>query len=79
MSRILAGEYRENGGRGATGRISVFGILERRGKVYEGVVKNVSDETLVSTAITKVNRGSLISTDKFRRHNGHISYGSRHL
>ena len=79
MSRTLAGEDRETGGRGAAGKIHVFGILERGGKVRMEVVQKVSGETLVTMAIKKVKRGSLIYTDKFRRYNGHIAYGFRHL
>ena len=65
MSRTLAGEDRETGGRG--------------GKVRMEVVQKVSGETLVAMAINKVKRGSFIYTDKFRRYYGHIAYGFRHL
>jgi transposase len=66
-------------GRGAAGKIPVFGILERGGKVRVEVVQNVTGETLLTMAIKKVKRGSLIYTDKFRSYNGLISYGFRHL
>ena len=57
----------------------MFGILERGGKVRVEVVQNVSGETLLTMAIKKVKRGSLIYTDKFRSYNGLISYGFRHM
>jgi transposase len=52
--------------RGAAGKIPVFGILERGGKVRIDVVQNVTGETLLTMAIKKVKRGNLIYTDKFR-------------
>jgi transposase len=73
------GRRKGNRGRGAVGKIPVFGILERGGKVRVEVVQNVTGETLLTMAIKKVKRGSLIYTDKFRSYNGLISYGFRHL
>jgi transposase len=62
--------------RGAAGKVPVFGILERGGKVAVEVVTDVQGETLLELAIKKVKRGSLINTDKFRSYNGLISYVS---
>ncbi len=53
--------------------------MERGGKVRGEVVQNVTGETLLTMAITKVKRGSLIYTDKFRNYNGLISYGLYHM
>lgn len=75
----FGGRRKGNRGRGAAGKIPVFGILERGGKVRVEVVQNVSGETLLAMAIKKVKRGSLIYTDKFRSYNGLISYGFRHM
>jgi transposase len=75
----FGGRRKGNRGRGAAGKIPVFGILERGGKVRVEVVQNVTGETLLDMAITKVKRGSLIYTDKFRSYNGLISYGFRHM
>jgi transposase len=75
----FGGRRKGNRGRGAAGKIPVFGILERGGKVRVEVVQNVSGETLLTMAIKKVKRGSLIYTDKFRSYNGLISYGFRHM
>ncbi|MDD1704889.1 MAG: IS1595 family transposase [Methanoregula sp.] len=71
----FGGRRKGNRGRGAAGKIPVFGILERGGKVRVEVVQNVSGETLLTMAIEKVKCGSLIYTDKFRSCNGLISYG----
>jgi len=75
----FGGRRKGNRGRGAAGKIPVFGILERGGKVRVEVVQNVTGETLLTMAIKKVKRGSLIYTDKFRCYNGLISYGFRHM
>lgn len=75
----FGGKRKGNRGRGAAGKIPVFGILERGGKVRVEVVQNVTGETLLTMAIKKVKRGSLIYTDKFRSYHGLISYGFRHM
>ncbi|WML68112.1 MAG: hypothetical protein METHP_01697 [Methanoregula sp. SKADARSKE-2] len=59
----FGGRRKGNRGRGAAGKIPVFGILERGGKVRVEVVRNVSGEILLTMAIKKVKRGSLIYTD----------------
>jgi len=74
----FGGKRKGNRGRGAAGKIPVFGILERGGKVRVEAVRNVTGETLLEMAIAKVKRGSLIYTDKFRSYNGLISYGFHH-
>lgn len=74
----FGGRRKGKRGRGAAGKIPVFGILERGGKVRVEVVRDVRGESLVDLAIRKVKRGSLVYTDKFRSYNGLISYGFRH-
>lgn len=71
---------RRNGkrGRGAAGKVPVFGILERGGKVKVEVVTDVQGEMLLELAIKKVKRGSLIYTDKFRGYIGLVSCGFKH-
>jgi transposase len=75
----FGGMRKGNRGRGAPGKISVFDILERGGKVRVEVIQNVTGETLLTMAIKKVKHGSLIYTNKFRRYNGLISYGFGHM
>ena len=74
----FGGRRKGKRGRGAAGKVPVFGILERGGKVTVEVVTDVQGETLLELAIKKVKRGSLIYTDKFRSYNGLISYGFKH-
>jgi len=74
----FGGRRKGKRGRGAAGKVPVFGILERGGKVRVEVVQDVQGETLLEMAIKKVKRGSLIYTDKFRSYNGLITYGFKH-
>lgn len=74
----FGGRRKGNRGRGAAGKVPVFGILERDGKVSLEIVKDVSSETLHELALQKVKRGSLIYTDRFRSYNGLVSYGFKH-
>jgi transposase len=74
----FGGRRKGKRGRGAAGKVPVFGILERGGKVRVEVVQNVKGETLLDLTIQKVKRGSLVYTDRFQRYNGLVSYGFRH-
>jgi transposase len=66
-------------GRGAAGKIPVFGILERKGKVKVSVVPNVSTRTLMDKTVTFVKRGSLVYTDRFASYDALTFYGYQHL
>ncbi|NLX49852.1 MAG: IS1595 family transposase, partial [Methanospirillum sp.] len=74
----FGGRRKGKRGRGAAGKVPVFGILERGGKVRVEVVRNVKGETLLELTIKKVKRGSLVYTDRFHSYNGLVSYGFRH-
>ena len=57
---------RHNGretGRGAAGKVVVFGILKRRDKVYTLVVENVQTETLLPVIKRKIKPDSVVYTD----------------
>ena len=66
-------------GRGAAGKVPVFGILERNGKVLVTVVPNVTAETLIGLTVKTVRRGSIVYTDKFRSYDSLMFCGYRHL
>jgi transposase len=66
-------------GRGAAGKIPVFGILERQGRVSVTVVPNVTGKTLLEQTVKLVKRGSLIYTDKWRAYDALTFCGYRHL
>lgn len=77
-SPTWAGTGRDSGGRGAAGKVAVFGLLKRRGKVYTRPVPNVTQETLRAVIRQKVPKGSTIYSDQFSGCDGLITEGYRH-
>ena len=55
--------------RGAAGKVAVFGILKRGGKVYTKVVINTKTETLMPLIARKVAPDSVVYTDGYRSYN----------
>ena len=53
-------------GRGATGKIAVFGLLKRGGKVYTAIIPDAKTETLLPIIEEKVLPESIVYTDAFR-------------
>ena len=56
-------------GRGAAGKVAVFGILKRGGKVYTHVIQNAKSDTLMPIIRQKVMPDSVVYTDSFRSYN----------
>ena len=75
----FGGRRKGNRGRGAAGKVPVFGILERNGKVQVTVVPDVTAQTLIGLTVKTVRRGSIIYTDKFRSYDSLMFCGYRHL
>jgi len=75
----FGGKRKGKRGRGAAGKVPVFGILERNGIVQVSVVPDVSAETLLGLTIKKVRRGSVVYTDKFKSYDSLMFCGYRHL
>ena len=65
-------------GRGAAGKVPVFGLLKRNGKVYTRIVEDVSRKTLRQIIRTKVVPDSVIYTDSFRSYDGLVLDGFKH-
>jgi transposase len=65
-------------GRGAAGKVPVFGLLKRNGKVYTRIVEDVSRKTLRQIIKTKVVPESVIYTDSFRSYDGLVLDGFKH-
>jgi transposase len=65
-------------GRGAAGKVPVFGLLKRNGKVYTRIVEDVSRKTLRQIIRTKVVPESVIYTDSFRSYDGLVLDGFKH-
>ena len=56
-------------GRGAAGKVAVFGILKRGGKVYTRVVGDTKTETLMPLITRKIAPDSIVYTDCYRSYN----------
>lgn len=75
----FGGHRKGKRGRGAAGKVPVFGILERNGKVSVHVVPDVKAETLLNLTVKKVRRGSIVYTDKYKAYDSLMFCGYRHL
>lgn len=75
----FGGKRKGKRGRGAAGKIPVFGILSRKGHVSIEMVPNVQGATLLSLTVKKVRRGSVVYTDKYRGYDSLMFCGYRHL
>jgi len=62
-------------GRGANGKIKVFGMLKRDDKVYTQIVNNCSASELVPIIENNVDKESIIYTDSWRGYDGLVDYG----
>ncbi|MBC8349089.1 MAG: IS1595 family transposase [Verrucomicrobia bacterium] len=56
-------------GRGAAGKVAVFGLLKRGGKVFTAIVPNARTETLLPIIEERVTPDSIVYTDTFRAYN----------
>ena len=57
-------------GRGASGKIAVFGILKRGVKVYTSVVDDTRSKTLLPIIARKIAPDSVVYTDSYKSYNG---------
>jgi transposase len=74
----FGGKRKGNRGRGAAGKVAVFGILKRNGRVYIRPVPDVSRATLRSIIKQRIPQGSTIYSDSFASYDGLITEGYRH-
>ena len=56
-------------GRGAAGKVAVFGLLKRGGKVYTAIIPNAKTETLLPIIEERVDPDSVVYTDTFKAYN----------
>lgn len=75
----FGGKRKGKRGRGAAGKVPVFGILRRNGKVYTRIVQDVSRKTLRTIIRTKVIPHSVIYSDSFRSYDGLVLDGFKHF
>ena len=65
----FGGHRKGKRGRGACGKIPVFGILKRQGKVYTKVIEDASSATLIPIIERKVCPDSIVYTDCWKAYN----------
>ena len=65
-------------GRGAAGKVVVFGILKRGGKVYTKIVEDTKTNTLLPIIQRKVPVDSIVYTDCYRSYNALDVSGFHH-
>jgi transposase len=65
----FGGHRKGKRGRGAAGKVPVFGILKRRGKVYTKVISDTQSNTLMGIIQNKVVPDSIVYTDGYKSYN----------
>jgi transposase len=65
-------------GRGSAGKVVVFGMLKRQGKVYTVVVDDASTKSLMHEITNKIKVQSVVYTDNFRSYNALDVSGFHH-
>ena len=65
----FGGHRKGKRGRGAKGKVAVFGILKRGGKVFVKVVQDTSSDSLLPVIKRKIAPDSLVYTDSYRSYN----------
>jgi len=62
----FGGHRKGKRGRSAAGKVAVFGLLKRQGKVFTVVVENTKTETLMPVIVRKIKPYSWVYTDTYR-------------
>lgn len=65
----FGGHRKGKRGRGAAGKVAVFGILKRGGKVYTKVISDAKTDTLLPIIRRKILPDSIVYTDCFHSYN----------
>ena len=65
----FGGKRKGKGGRGAAGKIPVFGVLKRGGRVYTKIISDASSETLIPIIKRKVIPDSIVYSDSWKAYN----------
>ena len=79
----FSGRRKGRRGRGAAGKVVVFGILKRNGRVYTVVVNNAKPDTLMPVIKRKIMPDSIVYTDSLSSYDkldvsGFIHYRINH-
>ena len=65
----FGGHRKGNSCRGASGKVAVFGLLKRGGKVYTKVIQDASSATLITIIKRKVIPDSIVYSDCWKEYN----------
>ena len=65
----FGGHRKGKRGRGAAGKVPVFGLLKRGGKVYTAVVPDTKGATLNAIITSKIKPDSIVYTDSYQSYN----------
>ena len=65
----FGGHRKGKRGRGAAGKVAVFGILKREGKVYTQIIMDAKSDTLMPIIRQKIEPDSIVYTDCWRGYN----------
>ena len=65
----FGGHRKGKRGRGAAGKVPVFGILKRGGKVYTKVIADTKAKTLMGIMQKQIKPDSIVQTDYYRSYN----------
>ena len=65
----FGGKRKGKRGRGAAGKVPVFGLLKRNGKVYTKIISDASSATLMPIITRKITPDSIVYTDYWRGYN----------
>jgi len=74
----FGGTQKGKRGRGAAGKVVVFGILKRHGKVFTVIVPDTSTSTLMPEIVNKIKLHSVVYTDSYRSYNALDVSGFKH-
>jgi transposase len=75
----FGGKRKGKRGRGAAGKVPVFGILEREGRVFVEVLPSTRAKDVLALTVKKVRRGSIVYTDRYKSYDALMFCGYRHL
>ena len=62
-------------GRGSYGKTIVFGLKQRKGKVYTQVIKNCSQKSIIPLINQRISKSAIVYTDGFKTYDGLVSMG----
>ena len=75
----FGGQRKDKRGRGAGGKVPVFGLLKRGGKVHTVVIPAAAASTLMPIVRQRIRPDSVVYTDSFAAYNVLDAEGFKHL